>query len=68
MASKKSNPVAGGGGARECLQLAGVDVPENKPSQIELQGFRAAFLARRFALAPAMARVVAELNFGEART
>lgn len=65
MASKKSNPPGATGGLGNRHQLAAVDAPENKPSQIELQGFGARFIARRHRLAPAMARAVAELAFSE---
>lgn len=68
MTHKKSNPVAGGGGARGNVRDWRLNSPENKTSVPSLQHLRTHFIARRYRLTPALARAVASLAYGETRS
>lgn len=46
-----------------CHSLAGVDSSENSTGHFDPQILRAAWIARRFGLAPTMARVIADMAF-----
>ena len=67
MTHEKLSPPDCAGGARECDLAGKLIVSENNPSANYLQPLRVAHLARRFALAPSVARVVADLAFSEVR-
>jgi hypothetical protein len=50
-------------GPLNCHSLAGVDSYENSKNHFDPQILRAAWIARRFGLAPTMARVIADMAF-----
>ncbi len=54
-------------GPQKVEQLPGRLDSKSTPSKTDLQGRRAAWLARRYRLAPTMAAAVAALHFGEVR-
>lgn len=50
-------------GPVNCHSLAGVDSSENSTGHFDPQILRADWIARRFGLAPTMARVLADMAF-----
>lgn len=66
MAHTAKSPPAATGGTRKSDCLAAVR-SVNSTGPFDPQIFRVAFLARRYAIPPAAARLVAELALGEAR-
>ncbi|MGO9773937.1 MAG: hypothetical protein ACLPSW_31185 [Roseiarcus sp.] len=69
MKSKKLNPPAatGGLGVYCDRQAAKFHDPENNQPHAKMQDFRAIWLARRFAISPDMAMLLATLALGEVR-
>lgn len=63
MTHKQMSPPAATGGARKRSRLAAFERSESNPPNISIQALRRSSIARRFALSPAMAELVAELAF-----
>ena len=67
MASKRESPATRVAcRARKCFAVAAI-VSENRTTDSNLQEHRAAWLARRFAISPDLAILLASLALGEAR-
>lgn len=58
------NPARAGRGAPKNLFSLAANKSENKPKALELQEIRAAFIARKYNVAPSVALIVAPLAFG----
>ncbi len=66
MQHETMNPasLAAGRALENAISLAAID-PENSPKAPTLQAFRAAWIARRAEISPAVAATLAPLIFGE---
>lgn len=70
MAAQKSGrppPRDAANGPLNCHSLAGVDGSENSVSHFDPQVLRVAWIARRWAVSPDLAILLASLALGEAR-